>query len=104
MEMMKAASSLMPKKFRSVREKNGHRRNRSSESGGKVCGRPAPYQDTGVANSPLATAADRRLMALYLQARFRETGTTGKGRSGKGGGKGRPWKMSWGHRVAMLTL
>jgi hypothetical protein len=38
MEMMKAASSLMvPKKFRSVREKNGHRRNRSSEAGGKVC-------------------------------------------------------------------
>jgi hypothetical protein len=36
MDMMKAASSLMPKKFRSVREKNGHRRNRSSESGGKV--------------------------------------------------------------------
>ncbi|KAL2269723.1 hypothetical protein VTJ83DRAFT_1907 [Remersonia thermophila] len=36
MEMMKAASSLVPKKFRTVREKNGHRRNRSSESGGKV--------------------------------------------------------------------
>ncbi|KAK4148674.1 ubiquitin carboxyl-terminal hydrolase-domain-containing protein [Chaetomidium leptoderma] len=37
MEMMKAASSLMvPKKFRSVREKSGHRRNRSSESGGKA--------------------------------------------------------------------
>ncbi|KAL1836841.1 hypothetical protein VTJ49DRAFT_4605 [Mycothermus thermophilus] len=36
MEMMKAASSLVPKKFRSVRDKNGHRRNRSSESGGKV--------------------------------------------------------------------
>ncbi|KAL2191360.1 cysteine proteinase [Thermothelomyces heterothallicus CBS 203.75] len=36
MEMMKAASSLMPKKFRSVREKNGHRRNKSSEDGGKV--------------------------------------------------------------------
>ncbi|KAK3905331.1 ubiquitin carboxyl-terminal hydrolase-domain-containing protein [Staphylotrichum tortipilum] len=37
MEMMKAASSLMvPRKFRSVREKSGHRRNRSSESGAKV--------------------------------------------------------------------
>ncbi|KAH6626434.1 ubiquitin carboxyl-terminal hydrolase-domain-containing protein [Chaetomium sp. MPI-SDFR-AT-0129] len=36
MEMVKAASSLMPKKFRSVREKSGHRRQRSSESGGKV--------------------------------------------------------------------
>ncbi|KAK4127626.1 cysteine proteinase [Parathielavia appendiculata] len=36
MEMMKAASSLMvPKKFRSVREKTGHRRNRSSEAGNK---------------------------------------------------------------------
>lgn len=44
--MMKAASSLMPKKFRSVREKNGHRRNRSSESGGdKVCGRPPLQRD-----------------------------------------------------------
>ncbi|AEO62878.1 uncharacterized protein THITE_2107638 [Thermothielavioides terrestris NRRL 8126] len=38
MEVVKAASSLMvPKKFRSVREKNGgHRRNRSSESGAKA--------------------------------------------------------------------
>jgi len=37
MDKMKAASSLMlPKKFRSVREKNGHRRNRSSEAGVKV--------------------------------------------------------------------
>ncbi|KAK4105087.1 cysteine proteinase [Parathielavia hyrcaniae] len=36
MEMMKAASSLMvPKKFRSVRDKHGHRRNRSSETGSK---------------------------------------------------------------------
>lgn len=43
MVMMKAASSLVPKKFRSVREKNGHRRNRSSESGGKVR-RVAPLQ------------------------------------------------------------
>ncbi|KAK4189644.1 ubiquitin carboxyl-terminal hydrolase 14 [Podospora australis] len=31
MEKMKAATLMMPKKFRSVREKNGHRRNRSSE-------------------------------------------------------------------------
>lgn len=36
MEMMKAATSFMPKKFRSVREKSGHRRNKSSEDGGKV--------------------------------------------------------------------
>ncbi|KAL2197629.1 ubiquitin carboxyl-terminal hydrolase-domain-containing protein [Corynascus similis CBS 632.67] len=35
MEMMKAATSFMPKKFRSVREKSGHRRNKSSEDGGK---------------------------------------------------------------------
>lgn len=45
MDKMKAASSLMlPKKFRSVREKHGHRRNRSSESGGKVCGQHPPRQ------------------------------------------------------------
>ncbi len=43
MDKMKAASSLMlPKKFRSVREKNGHRRNRSSEAGAKVCGQRPP--------------------------------------------------------------
>ncbi|KAL2018326.1 hypothetical protein VTK56DRAFT_929 [Thermocarpiscus australiensis] len=34
---MKAASLMMPKKFRSVRDKNGsHRRNKSSETGGKT--------------------------------------------------------------------
>ncbi|GAB1314393.1 hypothetical protein MFIFM68171_04603 [Madurella fahalii] len=36
MEKMKAASLMMPRKLRSVREKNGnHRRNRSAENGGK---------------------------------------------------------------------
>ncbi|KAJ4306585.1 hypothetical protein N0V88_001389 [Collariella sp. IMI 366227] len=37
MEMVKAAGSLMvPKKFRSVREKNGHRRSKSAEAAPKV--------------------------------------------------------------------
>lgn len=44
MEKMRAASSLMvPKKFRSVREKNAsHQRNRSSEAGTKVRGLDPP--------------------------------------------------------------
>jgi hypothetical protein len=42
MEKMKAAT-LVPKKFRSVREKNGsHRRNKSAEPGNKVRVRDAP--------------------------------------------------------------
>ena len=60
MDKMKAASSLMmPKKFRSVRDKNGsHRRNRSSEAGGKVCGlvtliRGAPSPLTMLQTRPL---------------------------------------------------
>ena len=63
-----------------------------------------PTKDMGDANGSLATAADGRLMALYLQARFRETGTAGKGRGGEGGVKGRPWEVSRWDRVAMLML